>query len=24
MKCLIDYENLEKEFQEIFNNIFGN
>ena len=24
MKCLIDYEILEKEFQEIFNNIFGN
>ena len=22
MKCLIDYETLEKEFQEIFNNIF--
>ncbi len=24
MKCLIDYETLEKEFLEIFNNIFGN
>ena len=24
MKCLIDYEILEKEFQDIFNNIFGN
>ena len=24
MNCLIDYENLEKQFIEIFNNIFGN